>query len=276
MKKAIAMILMIAVMSVTLTAIASANEYTWGFGPVGDEQGIDGWWYMYSRDQSNTGRSFNPTAGKNMQYFEFVAWCGPTWGVPESDGPSDTSVYSIWTDVGSIWKQYWPDGNTDPWGRVAPQGLDAAIILKWVPEQAGVYNLKAIMDFAGFVHDDDDKDPVNGCYIYIHQNRDILYYRDFAAGDQVVNATAFDGEVVLAASDALYFSIDPKIAGDSWDSTYEEEVYWSITITRTGDIPADYVPPAPRTGENSLIIAAVAMLVLSTAGAVIIVKKVKA
>ena len=275
MKKVIAITLMVAMMAVMLSVAALAAEYTWGFGPVEGTQGAGGWYYTYSRSQVGRGANFNPTDARNLSYLEYVPWCGATWGPAESDPPDYVdSIYDLWTDIGSIWKQYYPDGNTDPWGRVAPQGLDAAIILKWVPEQDGVYNLKAIMDLAGCP---EDKDGGNGSAIYIHKGSEVLFQRNFAANERVTNVTAFDGEVNIAADEALYFSIDPREGGDEpWTNLYDEEVYWSITITRTGDLPADYVPPAVKTGVSDLVTIALVMLLISTAGAVIVVKKVKA
>jgi len=279
MKKAIAIILVIVLMTATMTVLASANEYKWGFAQVGGTQGIDGWWYMYSRAQSNTGARFNPTGAAEMEYYEYVAWCGPTWGVPESAGPADTSVYSIWTDIGSIWKQYYPDGNTDPWGRLSPSGLDAVVILKWIPPQSGTYNLNVIIDQGGLPGDKEDE-AANGSVFYVNKNHEILYQKDFAPAEKVSNLTAFNGEVVLDTIEALYFSLDPKVSGASWDNTYDEDVFLSITITRTGDVPAGYVAnlggSAAVTGANEFVVAALVMLVISSIGAVIVVKRVKA
>ena len=268
MKKILAFIIAVSLVAASSLTVFAADS-SWGFEPLPGEQGVDGWYIMYSRDQVNSGSALNPVNSKEMVYSDENASWMEAWHVPVDDLPEGFEFWDIWTDIGAVWNVY--DGN-EPWGQVRPWGIDAAVIIKWVPSQDGVYNLNALIPDVLF---DQERDVVDGCYISVHKNSESLYFAEFDGTTNASGITAFAGELELTTSDALYFSVDPKVGN------YDETVVWELTLTRTGDVlgagssPDTAVAPEPSadTGVSSLITFAVVGLIFSGTGFALLKKK---
>ncbi len=266
-----------------------------GGGSVPTTQGVDGWYYLFSRD-INQGDNFDLASFEECAYpgatSGIMAWGGDYW-TPDMDDSELSDFISEddpeTPDVDEWKNEFW--WSLDPVsGAVVPDGnLTAAV--KWVVPVSGKYDMTVLLS-GGYSTSYEqwglpEEVPNDGVYASVYYNGERIFSKDCTG--KPAEVTALDKEMELTAGDEFYFIMDPKeLAGRGYDAGTYKVTALLIEADAQQPAPSEPTEPAepteptgsadptnPNTGEAGIAPAALALMGVA-AGAVLLCKKKKA
>lgn len=203
--------------------ISYMAEAMYSFGnndTIEEEQGVNGWYYMYSKE-INKGDNISLDSFKECAYpgvpNGIMMWGGSAWtpDIEESELPEGF----ITEDGNSFWWGQYANS-----GDVIPDGNMSAAI-KWVVPVSGKYDMTVLAkggysdSYKRYVVDEglEADVPNDGVYASVYYNGERIFSKDFTGAP--TTETALDKEMELKEGDVFYFIMDQKaLAGKGYDT----------------------------------------------------------
>lgn len=201
-----------------LEATAAAGQ-TWTFGLGGEasqEQGLNGWYFMYSPEHDLEGAFPSEINYAELSVEGAVSgWAAWDWSGREYWYPVSVELLEEAAD-------WWIIDDVN--GNVFPSYTGVTAIVAWRAPFAGEFTVAGSV-VAGvnpdhFEHERDAE--VDGVFVSIFHNEDSLFGQNFPYEQETYD---FDFLLVLEAGDTIYFIVDPNALFGSDATT------WGITIT---------------------------------------------
>lgn len=254
MKKKILLTLAVcAALLLTCLPVSAAETYTFGSAKADwkqDEWGKDGWYSMFTQEY-NTGGVYDTTKfrdciwGSKSAFAMYKTDQGRKMWCP-SIGAKDTGKFKNDT-------MWWIISNES--GSMMPSN-GVSCVLKWEAPKNGKYHIKTTL-FAGvsqayYDHQEEYgsfpmNDDMDGITCSVYQGSKKLFSKNSGAKifykDNDLKVPEYNVE--LKKGEAMYF-----IADQNEKASYDDS-RWTITITKTGDLPADSVVSNSKPAETS-------------------------